>query len=128
MRQGRQETGEDLQERGVQLVVRAQPPTECIPELAEDACLTIVDAGHLRVQRQWRSAVTEAVECPLEEVETNLIVPVEEAADQENFSAGTFRPRITSKLEAYLVELKVRKVRRDSLGLRLDGLNLADLD
>ena len=87
-----------------------------------------MDAGRLRIQRQWRAEVAQAVECDLVEVETNLIVPVGEASDQENFSAGTFRPRIHKKLDAYLVDLKPRKVRRDSLGLKLDGLDLGDID
>ncbi|MEN6425694.1 MAG: deoxyribodipyrimidine photolyase, partial [Phycisphaerales bacterium] len=91
-----------------------------------EACCVVVDAGHLRVQRQWRADVGQAIECAMEEVETNLIVPVEEAADKENFSAGTFRPRIRRTLDLYMVELKQRRVARDSLGLGLDGLDLRD--
>lgn len=128
MLEGLREVVEDLKDRGIQMVVRAQSPAKCIPELARDACLLIVDGGHLRVQRQWRAEVAEAVECPLVEVETNVIVPVEEASEKENFSAGTFRPRIRKKLDTYLVRLKRRKVRNDSLGLRLSGLELKDID
>jgi deoxyribodipyrimidine photo-lyase len=127
MLEGLREVIEDLNDRGIQMVVRAQAPTQCIPELAREACLVVVDGGHLRVQRQWRAEVAEAVECPVEEVETNLIVPVEEASDKENFSAGTFRPRIRRKLETYMVELKQRRVRKDSLGLRLPSLKLGDV-
>lgn len=68
------------------------------------------------------------VDCALEAVETNLIVPVEEASDKEGFSAGTFRPRIHRKLNGYLVALKPRGVHKDSLGLPLDGLKLGDSD
>lgn len=128
MLEGLRRTQQDLRKRGVQMVVRAQPPTACILDLAGEACSVVVDAGHLRIQRQWRAEVGQAVGCNLEEVETNLIVPVEEAADKENFSAGTFRSRIHRKLDAYMVELKPRKIGRDSLGLRLDGLDLDDTD
>jgi deoxyribodipyrimidine photo-lyase len=124
MLEGLREARSTLENRGIRMVVRAQPPATGIPELAREACLVVVDAGHLRVQRRWRADVAEAIECRLEEVETNLIVPVEEAAEAENFSAGTFRPRITRKLHDYLVELKRRKLGRDSLNLRLDGLDL----
>ncbi|MBP7053207.1 MAG: deoxyribodipyrimidine photo-lyase [Phycisphaerae bacterium] len=128
MLDGLRETQADLRERGIRMVVQPGPPTTCIPDLAGDACCAVVDAGHLKVQRTWRNQVGQAVECALEEVETNLIVPPDEAADQENFSAGTFRPRIHRQLDHYLVELRPRKPARDSLGLRLAGLDLRDLD
>mgnify|MGYP006295405795 CR=1 FL=1 len=126
MLEGLSEVVEDLAGRGIQTVVRDEAPSQCIPELAEQASLVVVDDGHLHIQRQWRAAVAEAVDCPLEEVETNVIVPVEEATEKENFSAGTLRPRIHRKLDRYMARLKRRKLRRDSLDLRLDGLDLDD--
>jgi deoxyribodipyrimidine photo-lyase len=128
MLEGLRETQRDLRERGIQMAVVAQPPAVCIPELAGQACSVVVDGGGLRVQRQWRAEVGQTLECDLVEVETNLIVPAEEASDRENFSAGTFRPRIHRKLDAYLVDLKPREARRDSLGLKLDSLDLSDVD
>ncbi len=128
MLEGLRQTREDLRARGIQMIVRAQPPAVCIVELAREACAAVVDAGHLRIQRQWRADVGQAIVCLLEEVETNLIVPVEEAADGENFSAGTFRPRIRRKLDAYMVELSHRTVGRDSLDLKLGGLELDNAD
>ncbi|HON91787.1 MAG TPA: deoxyribodipyrimidine photo-lyase [Sedimentisphaerales bacterium] len=126
--EGLRDTRRELRERGIQMIVWAKSPTACVPDLAREACLVVVDAGHLKLQRQWRAEVGQALRCTLVEVETNLIVPVEEAADKENFSAGTFRPRIRRKLDAYLVGLKPRTVRKDSLGLKFDSLDLGDVD
>jgi len=126
MLEGLRETQADLRGRGIQMAVRPQGPTACIPALAKDACCVIADAGHLKAQRQWRADIGQAIGCAMEEVETNLIVPADEAADKENFSAGTFRPRIHRKLDLYVVELAQRKPARDSLGLRLGGLDLRD--
>jgi len=128
MLEGLRETGQALRGRGIQMAVRAESPTACIPEVARDACLVVVDAGHLRVQRQWRAKVAERVRCAFHEVETNLIVPVEEAAEKENFSAGTFRPRIHRKLDMYQQKLKRRKVRAESLRFQWEDLDLDDLD
>ncbi|MDI9433272.1 MAG: deoxyribodipyrimidine photo-lyase [Planctomycetota bacterium] len=128
MLEGLRQVEKDLARRGIRLVVRAQSPAECIARLAKDACLVVVDEGHLRVQRQWRAEVAERIACPLIEVETNVIVPVETAAEKENFSAGTFRPRIRRKLDAYLVPLRHRKVHDPSLGLPFEGLDLSDID
>jgi len=127
MLQGLRETQDALAKRGIRLAVRAESPVTCIPKLAKQAALVVVDEGFLRVQRHWRAEVAEKVACPIEEVETNLIVPVEEAAEKENFSAGTFRPRIKKKLDAYLVPLKQRKLGKKSLALKLDGLDLTDI-
>ncbi|UCD52011.1 MAG: deoxyribodipyrimidine photo-lyase [Phycisphaerales bacterium] len=128
MLQGLKDTQAALAKRGIRLVVRAESPVKCIAKLAKQAALVVVDDGFLRVQRHWRAEVAENVPCRMEEVETNLIVPVEEAAEKENFSAGTFRPRIKKKLEAYLVPLKQRKLRKKSLDLKLTGLDLSDLE
>ena len=99
MFEGLKEVRDSLAKIGIQIVVRLQSPDTGAVELAKNATIVIVDAGYLRIQRQWRKNVAEKVECPLYEVETNLIVPVEEACDKENFSAGTFRPRITKQLK-----------------------------
>ena len=128
MLQGLKETSEALTKRGIRMVIRAESPTTCIPKLARKAALLVVDEGSLTVQRQWRAEVAESVTCRVEEVETNLIVPVEQAAEKENFSAGTFRPRISKQLPTYLVPLKHRKPRTSSLDLKLPSLDLTDVD
>ncbi|HPC94833.1 MAG TPA: deoxyribodipyrimidine photo-lyase [Sedimentisphaerales bacterium] len=128
MLEGLQQVEKGLAGRGIRLVVRAETPPHCVARLAKKACLVVVDEGHLRVQRQWRAEVAEKITRPLIEVETNVIVPVETAAERENFSAGTFRPRIRRQLDTYLVPLRHRQVRFPSLGLSFESLDLRDID
>ena len=94
MLEGLRETQKALEAKGIQLVVRHQSPETAAVELGRNASLVVVDAGQLRIQRKWRSDAAKKLKCPLYQIETNLIVPVEEASVKENFSAGTFRPRI----------------------------------
>jgi deoxyribodipyrimidine photo-lyase len=54
-------------------------------------------------------------------------VPVEEASSKDEYSAGTFRPRITSKLTTYLVPLKKRQLKLDSLDLKFDCFAIDDV-
>jgi deoxyribodipyrimidine photo-lyase len=61
-------------------------------------------------------------------VEANLIVPAWIASDKAEFSAATFRPRINKRLGSWLRPLRQAKCRRDSLGLRLAGLALDDVE
>lgn len=124
--QGLQETHAKLAYRGIQLVILQGTPEKAIPPLAKKADLLITDDGYLRVEQKWRKDVAAAVNCAAYEVTTSLIVPAEEASDKENFSAGTFRPRINRQLDKYLVPLKHIKPAVSSMDLKLKSF--ADLD
>jgi len=128
MLEGLRETQKDLKQKGIQMTVFHGPPQEGVCALADQACLVVTDAGHLRVQRTWRREVARALDCAFFEVEANLIVPVWEASDKENFSAATLRPRIHRQLGAYLRPLRQRRPKADSLGLRLGGLAIEDIE
>ena len=126
MLEGLKETKNALEHLGIKIVVKHKPPELAAVEIATKACMVIVDAGHTCVQRQWRRYAARHIQCSLEEVETNLIVPVTEASEKENFSAGTFRPRIMAKLKDYLVQLKCVKPSYDSLNMKFASFNISD--
>ena len=126
MLEGLKETKNVLEKRGIKLVVKHKRPELAAAEMATKACIVIVDAGHTRVQRQWRRYAARHFQCSLEEVEANLIVPVTEASEKENFSAGTFRPRIIAKLKDYLVKLKHVKPLYDSLNMNFASFDIRD--
>jgi len=128
MLEGLTETKKILEAKGIQLVIRHQPPDSTAIEVSRQASLVVADAGQLRIQRKWRKNVADKIDCALHEVETNLIVPVETASAKEEFSAGTFRPRITKKLNSFLISLKHKKPKLDSLGLRLGGFNISNIN
>jgi deoxyribodipyrimidine photo-lyase len=128
MLEGLREIKQNLQSKGIQMVIHHESPDSSTIKLAEDASLVVVDGGQLRIQRKWRRNVAKKITCPLYEVETNLIVPVEEASSKENFSAGTFRPRITKRLDYYLVPVKHKKPKLDSLNLKFSTFNIDNID
>jgi deoxyribodipyrimidine photo-lyase len=128
MLEGLQEVQQTLEAKGIQMVIRQESPDTGAVKLAKDAALVVVDAGQLRIQKKWRANAARHINCPSYEVETNLIVPVQEASSKENFSAGTFRPRITKKLDYYLVPLKHSKPKLDSLGMKFQTFDIEDID
>ncbi len=128
MLEGLRETQEGLAQRGIRMVVRVGEPEGVVAGLAADASMVVVDGGQLRIQRKWRREVGRRVECAMFEVETNLVAPVREASWKEEFSAGTFRPRITKKLDYYLVGLRHQKVKCSSMSLGLQSLDIDDVD
>jgi len=128
MLEGLKETQKALEAKGIQMLIRLDSPDTGAVELAKDAALVVVDAGQLRIQKKWRIDAARKIDSALHEVETNLIVPVEEASSKENFSAGTFRPRITNKLDYYLVPLNHSKPKLNSLGLKFHTFNIDNID
>ncbi len=128
MLQGLKEVQKALVAKGIQMIIQQKSPDCGTVELAKHAALVIVDAGQLRIQKKWRANVAEQIDCPLYEVETNLIVPVEEASSKENFSAGTFRPRITKKLDYYMVPLKHTKPNLNSLGVKFHMFDIGNIN
>jgi deoxyribodipyrimidine photo-lyase len=128
MLEGLKETQCALASRGIQMVVLQESPESGIVRLAKQATLVVVDGGYLRVARKWRKNVAARIDCPCVEVETNLIVPVEVASDKEDYSAGTFRPKISRHLECFLIKLRHRRPQVDSLGLGFESLSIQDID
>jgi len=128
MLEGLKETRKELQARGIAMVIKLSSPEQAVLEIAEQACVVVVDGGQLSIQRQWRNRAAKKLKCAFYEVETNLIVPVDKASDKENYSAGVLRPRITAKLDYYLVGMRHRKPKIDSLGLRFKSFDIEDID
>ncbi len=128
MLEGLCRTQVSLEERGIKLVVRRKSPDSAAIETAKRAAMAVVDAGQLRIQREWRQTAADKIDCPLYQVEANLIVPVEQASGKEEFSAGTFRPRITVKLPYYLKKLKQTKPIKISTRIDFGSFNISNLD
>jgi deoxyribodipyrimidine photo-lyase len=126
--EGLSETRRDLEAKGIRMVVRAVSPEKGVVELARRASLVVVDRGYLGIQKAWRAAAAVALDCPLIQVESDAVVPVEEASPKEAWTAATFRPRIKAALDAYLVPLRERRPVKDSLGLDFESLNLDDAE
>jgi deoxyribodipyrimidine photo-lyase len=128
MMEGLREVEMALADRGIQMVVLQDSPQLGAIKLAEDASIVVVDRGYLQIEKKWRHQVARTVDCPLIQVETNTIVPVEEASPKEEYSAATFRPRIMKKLARYLVPLVDSTPRVDSLKLGFDSLDIKDIE
>ena len=128
MLEGLRETRASLKNRGIQMVVLARSPEKGAAELAKEASLVVVDRAYTRTERLWRTWVADKVDCPLVQVETNVIVPVETASPKEEFAARTLRPKIHKHLAKYLVRLPEAVPKKDSLGLRCSSLDLDDVE
>jgi deoxyribodipyrimidine photo-lyase len=126
MLEGLREVKESLQQRGIQMVISHKPPEVGTVELAGQAAMVVVDRGYLKIQRGWRASAAKQMDCPLIQVESDVIVPAEEASPKEEYSAATFRPKVTRKLDRFLVPLKENLPIKDSLSLGFDSFDISD--
>ena len=129
MLEGLAETTDSLERRGIPLVVLHGDPAEAALRMAADAALVVCDRGYLRHQKAWRERVASEAGVRVEEVEGDVVVPVETVSDKREYAARTIRPKIHRHLDRFLVELRTTPLERDSLNLAggFDGSDRIDL-
>ncbi|MFW5718293.1 MAG: deoxyribodipyrimidine photo-lyase [Spirochaetota bacterium] len=111
MLEGLRETAAIVRERGIGFVVRIGEPQEVALEAGRDAVAIVCDRGYLAHLRRWRYELARAARCRVIEVESDLVVPVEEASSKQEYAARTIRPRVHRALGRYLLPLEPEHVR-----------------
>ena len=128
MLEGLRETWAALASRGVKMVLRRGHPPDVALNLGRRACMIICDRGYLRHQRAWRHQVAKHADCPVVQVESDVVVPVEVVSDKAEYAARTIRPRIHRHLATYLVGLRQTRIKHPSLGLKVKEINFDDIE
>ncbi len=127
MLEGLSETVAALRARRIESIIRMGSPVLQVLLIASRAALVVTDRGYLRHQRVWRAQVAERLECPLVQVETDAIVPVESASPKAEYTAATLRPKIGRLLLRYLVPLEQGEAVAAPLVLDEDSVSVNDL-
>jgi deoxyribodipyrimidine photo-lyase len=128
MLEGIRETQSTLVSRAVQLVVCLSPPVKCVAEMAEDTALVVTDRGYLRIQKDWRRRIARRLKCRMEQVESDVVVPVNTTSSKDEYAARTIRPKIQGHLERFMKPLEATPAERGSIGLVFNGLDATDVD
>jgi deoxyribodipyrimidine photo-lyase len=128
MLEGLQDAQAALGKRGIKMIVKKGNPADVALEIGEKASMIICDRGYLRHQRQWRQKVAQKADCRVVQVESDVVVPLEVVSDKAEYAARTIRPKIHKQLSNYLVELKPTKLQKQSLQLRIKGIDLSDIN
>lgn len=115
-----------LQDRGIRLIVQLGDPPHEIARFAKRAALVVTDRGYLRIQQAWRAKAAVSLTCPLIQVETDVIVPVEEASAKEEYAAATIRAKLHRRLAEFFTDHPTPDLKKKSLSIGGPSLNLAD--
>jgi len=123
MLEGLKEIREKLEKRNIKFKVFLGDPEDIVTKIAENSALIITDRDYLKTTKKWRKNIAENINCPLVQVESNLIVPVEEASPKEEYAAYTIRKKINKKLDYYLEELEKRQIKHPSVNKEFNFSN-----
>ena len=113
-----------LKERGIHFLVRKGLPEKEVVMMSGQASMIVTDRGYLRVQKEWRQYVAANAPCPVIQVETDVVVPVQVAYPKEAYSAAVLRPKIKFLLPKYLIPLSETLAKYTPRGLIFSGLDL----
>lgn len=130
MLEGLNEVKRELAKRNIRMLIRKISPEKGALDISSLAALMVVDRGYLRIERQWREFLAENAKCPVVQIETNVIVPIEEASEKEEYSAATIRNKISKKLEHYALPLRERHCEQCSINLSIpfEEFDIEDID
>lgn len=110
MLEGIAETAAALADRNIAFAMRYEEPWRLALHLSSAAALVVTDGAYLRLPRSWRSRLADRIDCPLYEVESDVVVPVRLASDKPEFAARTIRRKIHRQAERFLSEPVSTKV------------------
>ncbi len=121
MWEGLVETADRLHRRRIGFVLRLGPPPELVVRLAQDAALVVCDRGYLRHQRRWRREVALHSGRRVVQVESDAVVPVDEASLRQEYAARTLRPKLLRLLDRYLTPVPSSAPRFPAHSLEIPG-------
>jgi deoxyribodipyrimidine photo-lyase len=129
MLNGLKKTKKELEKQGIKLAIISCEQTEPVEELAKQAALVICDRGYLRHQVQWRKSLAKTLKCPLIQIESDVLVPIEKVSGKKEYAARTIRPKITKYLEDFIVKPVETETQKSSLDIEVNNtLDLSDID
>jgi deoxyribodipyrimidine photo-lyase len=101
--EGLVDAAEDLEKRGVPLVVRLGRPDEVVLVIASEVqpALVVGDENPVRIGRFWRARLAERLQMPFYLVDADVVVPTS-LFPTEEYAARTIRPKIQRVWHEYL--------------------------
>jgi len=129
MLEGLKEVSGELNDLGIQIMIN-YPPDKQYPDLLElsrKAVMVITDCGYLRFQRQWRENVAGQLPCMMMQVESDVVIPVETVSSKEEYTAGTFRPKINRLIQNYLKPIKMTTPEYSSLDFKINSFSIDNI-
>ncbi len=128
MVEGLIEVERELEKIGIKMITWLTAPVDGVARLSEKAAAVVTDFGYLKQQTKWRNEAIISVRCSFIAIESDVIVPVQAASVKEEYSAATFRPKLTALMNFYNILPPELKPVKNSLQLKINSTDLSDID
>jgi deoxyribodipyrimidine photo-lyase len=126
--EGLREVQSSLEERNINLACSIQSPELGVENLAQNSSLVVVDSGYMKIQRKWRELVANSIKCPLIQVATDVVVPINITSPKEEYAAYTIRNKIKKRLDDFMVPVEHQKPQVSSHKSDFDSTDLEDIN
>jgi deoxyribodipyrimidine photo-lyase len=127
MIQGLSEVEKSLKNQGIKFLLKQISPEQGAIEISKDACMIIVDSGYLKIQKYWRNKVSNEINCPLIQIECDIVIPVEITSQKEEYSAATLRNKIKEKIDNYLIPLKKERYKQSYIEKEISSIDIDEI-
>ena len=122
--EGLAEASAELRKKNIKMVVWLIDPVAGVISLSENAAAVVTDFGYLKFSEEQLFKAALEIRTKFIAVESNVIVPVRTASSKEEYSAGTFRPKMMKQFNLYLNKLPDVRVNLSSLDFKIKGIDL----
>jgi deoxyribodipyrimidine photo-lyase len=101
-----QEVESTLRRLNIPFYLLQGEPEKTLPRFIQTckAGVLVTDYSPLKISRKWKTTIGRQITIPLYEIDAHNIVPCWIASEKQEFSARTFRPKITSLLNEFLTK------------------------
>ncbi|MFW5735946.1 MAG: deoxyribodipyrimidine photo-lyase [Halanaerobium sp.] len=130
MLQGIKEVKNKLKAAEMNFYVVDYKKFEVLERITKGASLVISEKVYLKHLREWKTKAAQKLSIPFYLVESNLVCPIEEVSDKEEYAAYTIRKKINRIRDRYLKEYQREKLQnKEQITLDASQFNLIeDLD
>lgn len=124
--EGLRHVATSLSRRDIAFSVHLADPEKTVLDLAAQASELVCDRDYLREPVAMRSHVASNAACKVWQVETNVIVPVSEAAQDREYAARTIRSQITAAADDYVRDLSTTAVEKGARDYEIPSADLSN--
>lgn len=107
MLKGLKETAEQLRHLGIPFFLLKGDPSDEIPKAVQQmkASALVTDFDPIKIKREWKKEVFGKIDCSIYEVDAHNVVPCFYASDKQEFSAFTFRKKVSNLIPQFLTDI-----------------------
>lgn len=127
MIEGLKEIKENLSKADINFCLFDYHQPDDLEKIVENASLVVSEKVYLKHLRQWKAEAAERLSVPFYLVESNLVCPIEEVSEKEEYAAYTIRKKINKIRADYLKEYQREKLKNKAkIKIKDSSLKLVD--